>query len=95
MPKFMIERQMPHAGQLSEKDMQTMAQQSSAVLQSMPEVHWIESYVTDDKVYCVYIAPDAEAIREHARRSGFPVNSVAAVRHVCDLATAEPTAQAA
>lgn len=95
MPKFMIERQMPRAGQLSEQEMQAMAQQSNDVLRSMPEVHWIESYVTDDKVYCVYIAPDEEAIREHARRGGFPVTTVAAVRHVCDAATAEPAGKAA
>jgi len=94
MPKFIIERQMPHAGQLSEQERQAMAQQSSAVLRSMPDVHWVESYITDDKVYCVYIAPDAEAIREHARRGGFPVTTIAAVRHMCDLSTAEPGAQA-
>lgn len=95
MPKFIIEREMPDAGRLSDQQRQAMAQQSSDVLRAMPDVHWIESYITDNKVYCVYVAPDAEAIREHARRGGFPVTAIAAVRHVCDPATAEPSGVAA
>jgi hypothetical protein len=91
MPKFMIERNIPGAGKLSREQLNAISQTSCGVLKSMgPQIQWIESFVTDDKVYCVYIAPDEAAVREHATRGGFPANSVAAVRRMIDPTTAEP-----
>lgn len=90
MPKFVIERNIPGAGKLSGADLQAISQKSCAVLRELgPSVQWVESYVTDDKVYCVYIAPDADAVREHARRGGFPADSVARVATMIDPTTAE------
>jgi hypothetical protein len=72
---------------LSEAQIQGIAQKSCAVLNELPRVQWVHSYVTDDKIYCVYIAPDADAVREHAKRGGFPANSVATVRRMIDPTT--------
>ena len=90
MPKFVIEREIPGAGKLSPKDLQGTSHKSCSVLQNLgPQIQWVESYVTDDKVYCVYIAPNEEIIREHARQGGFPANRVSAVRYMIDPTTAE------
>ena len=90
MPKFVIEREIPGAGNLSSKELQEISQKSCDVLREMgPEVQWNHSYVTGDKVYCVYIAPDETFVRKHADLGGFPVNSVQEVRTVIDPTTAE------
>jgi len=90
MPKFIIEREIPGAGKLSPKDLQGISQKSCSVLQNLgPQIQWVESYVTDDKIYCVYIAPNEEMIREHARQGGFPANHVSAIRRMIDPATSE------
>lgn len=90
MPKFIIEREIPGAGALGPADFQAISQKSCGVLQAMGgAVQWVESYVTGDKVYCVYIAPNAEAIREHALQGGFPANHVAEVKRMIDPTTAE------
>lgn len=90
MPKFIIEREIPDAGKLSPQDLRGISQKSCGVLQSMgPQIQWVQSYVTDDKIYCVYVAPDEQAVREHARKGGFPANSVARVVGAIDPTTAE------
>ncbi|MHC8314767.1 DUF4242 domain-containing protein [Pseudomonas sp. LB3P31] len=89
MPKFVIEREIAGAGALSERDLQAAAQKSCRVLRDLPQVQWQQSYVTGDKLYCVYIAPDEEQIREHARLSGFPASRISQVMHVIDPTTAE------
>jgi hypothetical protein len=89
MPKFLIEREIPGAGKLSAAELHAVAQKSCSVLRTLPQVQWLESYVTDDKIYCVYIAPDEAAVREHARQGGFPANSVAVIRRMIDPTTAE------
>ena len=90
MPKFLIEREIPGAGDLSAQELQGISQKSCGVLQNMgPQIQWVESYVTGDKVYCVYIAPDAEMVREHARQGGFPANRVSEIKSVIDPTTAE------
>ncbi len=90
MPKYIIEREIPQAGDLSPADLQAISQKSCGILQTMgPEIQWVESYVTADKVYCVYIAPNEAAVREHAQQGGFPANSVAAVKVTIDPTTAE------
>jgi len=90
MPKFVIEREIPGAGNLSAKELQEISQKSRDVLKELgPEVQWVHSYVTDDKVYCVYIAPDEQAVRKHAEMGGFPADSVSEVRSVIDPTTAE------
>lgn len=90
MPKFVIEREIAGAGKLPPKELQAISQKSCGVLRDMgPQVQWVQSYVTDDKIYCVYNAPDAEAVRQHAKTGGFPANSVARVRNVIDPITAE------
>jgi hypothetical protein len=90
MPKFIIERGIPGAGSLTPEELRAVSQKSCGVLREMgPQVQWVESFVTDDKVYCVYLAPDAEAVREHARRGDFPADSVAEVRRMIDPTTAE------
>jgi hypothetical protein len=78
MPKFVIERDIPGAGKLSPAELHAISQKSCGVLQNMgPKIQWLQSYVTGDKIYCVYIAPDEQTVREHARQGGFPANSVA------------------
>ena len=90
MPKFVIERAIPGAGKLPANELQAISQKSCAVLTSMgPQIQWVQSYVTDDKIYCVYNAPDAETVREHARKGGFPADVVARVRAIIDPTTAE------
>lgn len=90
MPKFLIEREIPGAGNLSGEELQAISQKSCAVLQEIgPQIQWVESYVTGDKIYCVYIAPDEAAVREHARRGGFPANRVSEIRRTIDPTTAE------
>ena len=94
MPKFVIERELPGAGKLTAEQLQGISQKSCSVLRELgPEVQWVQSYVTGDKLYCVYIAPDADAVREHARRGGFPANSINEVTAVIDPTTAETAAQ--
>ena len=90
MPKFLIEREIPGAGNLSPEQLQTVSEKSCSVLRSLgPEVQWVQSYVTDDKLYCVYIAANEQAVREHARIGGFPANRVSEIRTTIDPTTAE------
>ena len=90
MPKYVIERELPGAGKLSAEQLHAISLKSCGVLQGMgPQIQWIQSFVTDDKIYCVYLAPNEEAVREHARRGDFPANHVARVRAVIDPTTAE------
>jgi hypothetical protein len=93
MPKFIIEREIPGAGQLSPSELQGIAAKSCGVIHDLNvsgrDVQWVQSFVTDDKIYCVYNAPDEAAVREHAKRGGFPANSVARVAQVIDPTTAE------
>lgn len=90
MPKFVIEREIPGAGTLTSDQLHAISQKSCGVLNGMgPQIQWIHSYVTDDKIYCIYQAPDEAMVREHARQGGFPANSVARVHAIIDPATAE------
>jgi uncharacterized protein DUF4242 len=90
MPKYVIEREISGADKLKPEELQAVSQKSCGVLRNMgPQIQWVQSYVTDNKIYCVYIAPNAEAVREHARQGGFPANSVAEVRATIDPTTAE------
>ena len=90
MPKYVIERELPGAGQLPAETLQAISQKSCSVLQELgPQIQWVQSYVTDDKIYCIYIAPNKEMVLEHARQGGFPANSVAEVKTVIDPTTAE------
>lgn len=96
MPKFVIEREIKGVGKLPRQELQAISQKSCSVLQSMgPSIQWIESYVTDDKIYCVYLAPNADMIRTHAQKGGFPADRVSQVRTIIDPTTAEPVAAAA
>ena len=88
MPQFVIEREIPGAGALSETQIREISLRSLQTLKEMgPQIQWLHSYVTEDKVYCVYLAPDEDSIREHARRAGIPADRVAAVRSLIDPAT--------
>ena len=90
MPKFLIERVVPQIGAATAAELQAISQKSCSVLRSLgPDIQWVNSYVTDEKIYCVYLAPSEELVREHARRGGFPADSVARVRSVIDPTTAE------
>ncbi len=90
MPKYVIERELPNAGQLSAAELQAISAKSCSVLQELgPTVQWLESYVTDDKIYCIYIAPNEALVREHAQKGGFPANRISEVRSVIDPTTAE------
>jgi cell division inhibitor SulA len=90
MPKFIIERELPGAGQLTPQQLNGISQKSCSVLRDLgPQVQWLESFVTDDKLYCVYIAPSADLVREHATRGGFPANRISEVRRMIDPTTAE------
>ena len=85
MPQFVIEREVPVAGQFSEAQIREVSLKSLGVLNEMgPKIRWVHSYVTDDKIYCVYFAPDEATIREHAKKGGFPANRISAVRHLID-----------
>jgi hypothetical protein len=90
MPKYVIEREISGAGKLSPKELQAISQKSCAVLQQMgPQIQWVQSYVTGDKIYCVYVAPNEEAVRKHAQQGGFPANRISKVATVIDPTTAE------
>jgi hypothetical protein len=90
MPKFVIERELSGAGKLPQQELQAISQKSCGVLREMgPQIQWQQSFVTDDKIYCIYIAPDEEAVKTHARKGGFPANRISAVRAVIDPVTAE------
>ena len=90
MPKYVIEREIPGAGRLSSEELQTISQKSCGVLTELgPQIQWVQSYVTGDKVYCVYIAPNESLVREHARRGGFPADRVSEVTSIIDPTTAE------
>ncbi len=90
MPKFVIEREIPGAGKLSAQELQAISQKSCSVLNQLgPQIQWVHSYVTGDKIYCVYIAPNEEMVREHAKQGGFPANLVSEVKSVIDPTTAE------
>ena len=90
MPKFVIEREIPGAGKLSAEELQGISQKSCGVLREMgPRIQWLQSYVTDDRIYCIYIAPDEQAIRQHAAEGGFPANRISRVCEVIDPTTAE------
>jgi hypothetical protein len=90
MPKFVIEREVPGAGSLSDAEIKEISRKSMKALRELgPEIHWLQSYVTGDKVYCVYLAPDEVTIREHAKRAGLPANRISAVRRLIDPTTAE------
>ncbi len=90
MPRYVIERDIPGAGQLPADELKAISRRSCQVLEGLgPQVQWLQSYVTADKVYCVYLAPNEDLIREHARQGGFPANRIAEVRAVIDPVTAE------
>ena len=90
MPKFVIEREIPGAGKLTPEQLHAISQKSCGVLESMgPRIQWLQSFVTDNKIYCIYIAPDEDTIRQHAEQGGFPANSIARVRSVFDPTTSE------
>jgi len=90
MPRFVVERDIPNAGSLSPQQLQEISQKSCGVLRGMgADTQWVESYVTDDKIYCVYVAPNEDAIREHAQRGGFPANRISRICSVIDPTTAE------
>lgn len=90
MPKYLIERELPGAGQLSSADLIAISQKSRAVLNALgPQIQWVHSYVTDDKIYCVYIAPNAELVKQHAEQGGFPANRIAEIKSGIDPTTAE------
>jgi len=93
MPKFVIEREIPGAGAMSAQQLQAVSEKSCSVLRNLgPQIQWLQSYVTDNKIYCVYIAPNEEMVREHAKQGGFPANSIAEVRRIIDPTTAESAA---
>ena len=90
MPKFLIERNIPGAGKLSPQQLQTISQKSCSVLRNLgPQIQWIQSYVTDDKITCIYIAPDEATVREHASQGGFPADAVLQIRAIIDPTTSE------
>ena len=90
MPKYLIERELPGAGKLSQDQLKAISQKSCGVLSSLgPQIQWIHSYVTGDKIYCVYRSPNEEMVREHAKQGGFPANKVSEIKTVIDPSTAE------
>ena len=90
MPKYVIEREIPGAGNMSPQDLQAVSQKSCSVLQNLgPQIEWLQSYVTGDKIYCVYIAPNEQLVREHAKLGGFPADRISEVRAIIDPTTAE------
>ena len=90
MPKYVIEREIPNAGKLSKDELQAISQKSCRVLRNLgPQIQWLQSYVTDDKIYCVYIAPNEKMVREHAEQGGFPASRISEVKSVIDPTTAE------
>ena len=96
MPKYVIEREIPGAGNLSAAELQGVAQTSCNVLKEMgPQIQWVESYVTGDKVYCVYISPNEDMIREHAKQGGFPANRISEIKTMIDPTTSEEKSRSA
>ncbi len=94
MPKYLIEREVPGVGNLSAQDVQGLSQKSCSVLQNLgPQIQWVQSYVTGDKIYCVYIAPNEDMIREHAKQGGFPANRISEIKSMIDPTTAEEKKQ--
>ena len=90
MPKFLIERDIPEAGRLSPEELQAISQKSCGVLREMrTQIQWVQSYVTDNKIYCIYLAPDEDAVREHAREGGFPADRISRICSMIDPTTAE------
>jgi len=90
MPKYVIEREIPGAGKLSAQELKAISQKSCGVLQQLgPQIQWVQSYVTGDKVYCVYIAPNEGMVREHAEKGGFPANRISEVKSIIDPTTAD------
>ena len=90
MPKYIIEREIPGAGKLTGEQLQAVSQKSCGVIRNLgPQIQWIESYVTDDKLYCIYLSPNEDMIFEHAKQGGFPANRVSQVRRMIDPTTAE------
>jgi len=90
MPKFLIEREIPGAGSMPPGQLQAVSEKSCSVLRNLgPQIQWVTSYVTDDKIYCVYIAPNEQMVREHALLGGFPANRVSKIRKIIDPTTAE------
>jgi cell division inhibitor SulA len=90
MPKFVIERELPGAGSLKPQELNAISQKSCGVLSKMgPQIQWVHSYVTQDKMYCIYIAPDEKTVREHATQGGFPANRVSEIKAMIDPTTAE------
>jgi len=90
MPKFVIEREIPEVGKQSAEQLQAISEKSCSVVRSIgPQIQWVQSYVTDDKIYCIYIAPDEDTIRRHAQQGGFPANRISRIRSMIDPTTAE------
>ena len=90
MPKYVIEREIPGAGNMSPQELQSVSQKSCSVLRNLgPQIQWLHSYVTGDKIYCIYIAPSEEMVREHAQQGGFPANRISEIKTVIDPTTAE------
>ena len=90
MPKYLIERELPGAGNLSQQQLQAVSQKSCSVLQNLgPQIEWVHSYVTGDKIYCIYNAPSEELIRQHAKQGGFPANRISEIKTMIDPSTAE------
>ena len=90
MPKYVIERDIPQAGNLTQQQIQAISQKSCSVLENLgPQIQWVHSYVTDDKIYCVYIAPNEEVVKEHAKQGGFPANRISEVKRMIDPTSAE------
>jgi len=96
MPKYVIEREIPGAGSMAADELQAVAQKSCSVLQNLgPQIQWLESYVTADKIYCVYIAPSEDMIRAHAQQGGFPANRISEIKSIIDPTTSETKQQSA
>ena len=90
MPKYVIEREIPGAGNMSPQELQSVSQKSCSVLRNLgPQIQWLHSYVTGDKIYCIYLAPNEEMVREHAQQGGFPANRISEIKTVIDPTTAE------
>jgi hypothetical protein len=90
MPKYVIEREIPRAGKLSQDELHAISQKSCGVLRNLgPQIQWVESFVTQDKIYCIYIAPNEQMVREHAQQGGFPANRISEVKKMIDPTTAE------
>jgi Protein of unknown function (DUF4242) len=90
LPKYLIEREVPGAGKLSPEQLKGLSQKSCGVLNNLgPQIQWIHSYVTGDKIYCVYLSPNENLIREHARQGGFPANAISEIKNIIDPSTAE------